>query len=137
MANWQRWLPALLLAVGAMGNSVLLARRATSTPLVGPIESVAVTSLGLPGTDIVIDTAQRRVAGMTNYVLREFTPPGEGTFSIYVGYYDEQHQGKSIHSPKNCLPGGGWEPVEAGTLVIPTANGPATVNRFRVAQAGK
>ncbi len=126
----------MLFAAGAMGNSVLLARRATSTPLVGPIESVAVTALGVPGKDIVIDTAEQRVAGMTSYVQREFTPPGHDSFSIYVGYYDEQHQGKTIHSPKNCLPGGGWEPVEAGTLVIPTANGPATVNRYRVARAG-
>lgn len=137
MADWQRWIPASLLAVGALGNSVLLARRADSTPLIGPIESVAVTALGLPGTTIIIDTAEQRVAGMTSYVLREFTPPGEGAFSIYVGYYDEQHQGKTIHSPKNCLPGGGWEPVEAGTLTIATASGSATVNRYRVAQAGK
>ncbi len=139
MAKWQRWIPASLFAVGALGNGVLLARRALSTPLVGPIESVAVTALGLPGTAVVIDTVEQRVAGMTSYVLREFTPPGQeqGTFSIYVGYYDEQHQGKSIHSPKNCLPGGGWEPVEAGTLVISTPTGPATVNRYRVAQAGK
>ncbi len=120
-----------------MGNSVLLARRAASTPLTGPIESVAVTALGLPGISIVIDSAEQRVAGMTSYVLREFTPPGQGTFSIYVGYYDEQHQGKSIHSPKNCLPGAGWEPVEAGTLAIPTPSGPVVVNRYRVAQAGK
>ena len=137
MASWQRWIPVFLFAAGAMGNSVLLARRAASTPLVGPIESVAVTALGLPGTDVIIDTVEQRVAGMTNYVLREFTPPGQGTFSIYVGYYDEQHQGKSIHSPKNCLPGGGWEPVEAGTLAIPTADGAVTVNRYRVAQAGR
>ena len=136
MRNWQRWIPAVLFAVGAMGNSVLLARRAASTPLVGPIESVAVTALGLPGTSVVIDSAEQRVAGMTSYVLREFTPPGQGTFSIYVGYYDEQHQGKSIHSPKNCLPGAGWEPVEAGTLAIPTPSGTGPVNRYRVAQAG-
>lgn len=137
MLNWHRWIPAVVLASGAIVNSVLVARRAESTPLVGPIESVAVTALGLRGTAVAIDTAQQRVAGMTSYVLRQFPMSGTDSFSIYVGYYDEQHQGKSIHSPKNCLPAGGWEPVEAGTLVIPTPSGPVTVNRYRVAQAGK
>jgi EpsI family protein len=74
---------------------------------------------------------------MTSYVMREFTPPGKEAFNIYVGYYDEQHQGKTIHSPKNCLPAGGWEPVEAGTLTLDTPQGPVTVNRYRVAQRGK
>jgi EpsI family protein len=55
---------------------------------------------------------------------------------VYVGYYDEQRQGKSIHSPKNCLPGDGWEPVESGAVTIATAAGSVTVNRYRVAKEG-
>jgi EpsI family protein len=137
MRSWQRWIPAGLLAAGALGNNILVGRRAESTPLVGPIESVAVSALGLPGTSIPIDSAQQKVAGMTTFTYRSFTPPGAEAFTIYVGYYDEQHQGKTIHSPKNCLPAGGWEPVEKGTLAVMTAAGEVKVNRYRVAQQGK
>ncbi len=52
------------------------------------------------------------------------------------GYYDEQHQGKSIHSPKNCLPAGGWEPVQSGSTTIETPTGPVTINRYRIANGG-
>ena len=69
---------------------------------------------------------------MRDYASREWH-----SFSVYVGYYDEQRQGKSIHSPKNCLPGDGWEPVEAGVTVISTPAGTITVNRYRVAKPGQ
>ncbi len=35
-----------------------------------------------------------------------------------------------MHSPKNCLPGGGWEPLASQTAIISTASGAATVNRY-------
>jgi EpsI family protein len=49
---------------------------------------------------------------------------------VYVGYYDRQLQGKTIHSPKNCLPGAGWEAVSAGERTLSTALGPVKVNRY-------
>ncbi len=29
--------------------------------------------------------------------------------NLYMAYYREQHSGQSVHSPKTCIPGGGWE----------------------------
>lgn len=137
MRSWQRWIPGGVLACGVLLNSTILARRATSTPLVGPITSVAPVALGLAGRDTTVDEESRRVAGMTSYVLRNYeSPDGATRFSIYVGYYDEQHQGKSVHSPKNCLPGSGWEPVEQGPITLQSTVGPVTINRYRVAQQG-
>jgi EpsI family protein len=51
-------------------------------------------------------------------------------FSIYVGYYDHQTQGKTIHSPKNCLPGSGWEALAQAERQVPTPGGRETVNRY-------
>jgi len=28
---------------------------------------------------------------------------------LYIGYYNSQKEGDLIHSPKNCMPGSGWE----------------------------
>ena len=49
---------------------------------------------------------------------------------MYVGYYDQQTQGQTIHSPKNCLPGAGWEPLASSPLTIGIATGAVTVNRY-------
>ena len=32
----------------------------------------------------------------------------DGAYNIYIGYYDTQSADKVPHSPKACLPGGGW-----------------------------
>lgn len=136
MSSMQRWIPAIILASGCLLNSALIARRADSTPLRAPIATVAPVLLGARGVDDTVDTEQRKVAGMSSYMLREYQPDGYLPFSVYVGYYDEQHQGKSIHSPKNCLPGGGWEPVESGATTIATPSRPVTVNRYRIANNG-
>lgn len=52
------------------------------------------------------------------------------TFSVYVGYYESQTQGKTIHSPKNCLPGAGWEALTSRREAIHTAAGVVPVNRY-------
>jgi len=43
-----------------------------------------------------------------------------------------QRKGADFHSPKNCLPGGGWEPVEASriTIDLPHPQPPIMVNRY-------
>ena len=44
---------------------------------------------------------------VSEYVLREYKN-GHDSVVLYVGYYSTQREGAQIHSPKHCLPGGGW-----------------------------
>jgi EpsI family protein len=87
------------------------------------------------GEDVQLSEEVRRVAGVSDYVLRVYSSPdstGDASvaFSIYLGYYREQSRGKTIHSPKNCLPGAGWEPLASRTELISTAMDTVTVNRY-------
>jgi len=57
---------------------------------------------------------------------------------LYIGYYKDQRSGDRIHSPKNCLPGSGWEPVHSTRVQIGSVNGlPVLVNEYLVAQGAK
>jgi len=71
--------------------------------------------------------------GADDYINRVYvgsTPPIE----LFIGYYKDQRSGDRIHSPKNCLPGSGWEPVHSTTVQIGSANGvPVLVNGYLVA----
>ena len=40
---------------------------------------------------------------------------------LFVAYFKTQRTGQSPHSPKNCLPGSGWEPEATGFLDVPVA----------------
>ena len=39
-------------------------------------------------------------------------------FQLYIGYYTSQKNGDTIHSPKNCLPGAGWDPIHSEYIAI-------------------
>ena len=76
------------------------------------------------------------VLGVDEYVTRAYftTNRLEGV-GLYVGYYQSQRQGDTMHSPLNCLPGAGWEPVSNGhlTMNVPGQGGatrPIEVNRY-------
>ncbi len=44
---------------------------------------------------------------VTDYVNRVYRK-GDKIINIYIGYYSYQKEHAQIHSPKHCLPGGGW-----------------------------
>jgi EpsI family protein len=106
-------------------------RDQVAVPLAGPIGSVLDHVDGYRIEEQHVSDEERRVAGMTDYVARIYwRPDSTAAFTTYVGYYDQQTQGKSMHSPKNCLPGAGWEILRGGTATITAADGPHVVNRY-------
>ena len=68
---------------------------------------------------------------VNDYVMRRYVDEGQSIW-LYMGYWQTQRKGAQIHSPKNCLPGAGWEPVEAKMLDIPLGSerSPIRVNRY-------
>ena len=50
-------------------------------------------------------------------------PIGSCCVGLYIGYYGSQRQGDTMHSPLNCLPGAGWEPLSNTTIPIPGRRG--------------
>jgi EpsI family protein len=75
-----------------------------------------------------------RVLGVDDYVTRVYYDPQHSALGLYIGYYQSQRQGDSIHSPLNCLPGAGWEPMKSGYMTIPVSDGKTardvSVNRY-------
>jgi EpsI family protein len=74
----------------------------------------------------------RNVLKASDYVMRRYDDAGRSA-SLFIGYWDSQRKGAQPHSPKNCLPGSGWEPLEMSRIPIPlSAGGTLTVNRFLI-----
>ncbi|MEA2626983.1 MAG: hypothetical protein QOD06_3028 [Candidatus Binatota bacterium] len=55
----------------------------------------------------------------TDYLMRRYQHPSGASLWLYIGYWATQRKGAQVHSPKNCLPGGGWEPLEASRVQLP------------------
>jgi EpsI family protein len=58
------------------------------------------------------------VLGVDEYVNRRYRSAA-GDLGLYIGFYESQRQGDTIHSPMNCLPGAGWQPVSSEHVDIP------------------
>ena len=85
--------------------------------------------------DGVIDQESLDILKADDILNRVYTRGAQGAY-LFVAAFRSQRTGKTPHSPKNCLPGGGWTPLSSGEIAIDTgsakANGPITVNRFVV-----
>ena len=71
--------------------------------------------------------------GADDYTNREYFGGGR-PIELFIGYYKDQRSGDAIHSPKNCLPGSGWEPVRSARIQIGSPDKPVTVNEYIVQQ---
>ncbi len=128
MSAWKAWSPAAVLVAGSA--LVLGQRDQMAVPLAQPLATVEANFSGFTSKDLTIDTTQQKIAGMTNYLMRIFKRDTLDVMSLYVGYYDYQQQGKSIHSPKNCLPGAGWEPMAQSIVAVTVDGVDHPVNRY-------
>jgi EpsI family protein len=55
----------------------------------------------------------------------------EPHMELFVAYFPTQRTGSTIHSPKNCLPGSGWVPVESVQVPLRRPDGTVvSVNRY-------
>jgi len=48
------------------------------------------------------------VLGVDDSFLCDYWSPDGKNINLYIGYYASQREGDIIHSPKNCMPGAGW-----------------------------
>lgn len=133
------WAPAVLLGGGALLVTLGVKTQRT-LDLREPLGATVPLQLGgLPGEDRRLSDIEARVAGVSAYLLRSYhdstaadTTAARAGFLLYVGYYDQQTQGKTIHSPKNCLPGAGWEALTSSVAMVETDAGRVPVNRYLI-----
>jgi EpsI family protein len=88
---------------------------------------------GYSGTDGAISEAESRVAGFSEALLRTYHHSQDADslwFSLFIAYYDQQMHGKTIHSPKNCLPGSGWEALASREVTLIMGSDTVPVNRY-------
>ncbi len=46
---------------------------------------------------------------LDDYLLADYANGGGAPVNLYIAYYNSQRKGEAVHSPRSCLPGGGWQ----------------------------
>jgi exosortase D (VPLPA-CTERM-specific) len=60
-----------------------------------------------------------RKLGMDDYLMVNYKHPNQRLpVNLYIAYYSSQRKGVSPHSPRVCIPGGGWEISELKRIEV-------------------
>jgi EpsI family protein len=73
--------------------------------------------------EMPFDQDTLKILGVTDYINRVYYSPAQGDLGLMVEYFRTQRTGAAIHSPKNCLPGAGWQPTQSEIYQLPLDDG--------------
>ncbi len=131
-----RFLPMAILLIT---TAVFLQARARGEffPSRQPLQTFPQELGSWDGTDVPIPEESLQVLGPGDYMLRAYEDQDTAQPPVYlfIAYIPTQRAGDTIHSPKNCLPGHGWSPVQSGRITLSSPeHAPFPVNRYVIAK---
>lgn len=87
--------------------------------------------------DYIEDRGVLKSLAADDYLLANYRNTDDGSLvGLWIAYYEEQRKARAVHSPRACLPGGGWRIESYGedTLTDVAQSGKSsTINRAVIA----
>jgi EpsI family protein len=118
----------VLARFSALRNSQPLARPLTAIP--ARLEPwIGVDDTPLP------NTIQASLAA-SSYLTRTYRY-GPREMNLFIAYYANQRAGESMHSPKYCMPGGGWELMDTGNAEVISDGRRFSINNYTLYKSGE
>jgi EpsI family protein len=121
-AGVRYWAMLAVLVAAACGLGFL--SHGEATPQARPLSEFPKQIAGYTSVaEIPLDTPTLQLLGLTDYINRVYASPSQGQLGLFIEYFSTQRTGATIHSPKNCLPGAGWQPTQVGIYQMKVADG--------------
>ncbi len=68
---------------------------------------------------VIEDREVLKTLAADDYLLADYRNTEDGSrVGLWIAYYDEQRKGRAVHSPRACLPGGGWRIESYGEYTL-------------------
>jgi EpsI family protein len=102
-----------------------------------PLASFPLRLGGWTGSDLPMAPDTLAILGPGEFVFRDYGNNSEDTppVNLLIAYFPTQEAGDAIHSPKHCLPGNGWAPVESSRMVLTLpGHAPFPANHYVIAK---
>jgi EpsI family protein len=114
-----------------------VASRAEATPPVAPLNSFA-NGIGewSKTREFPLEKEEADVLRADDTTNRIYANPQGTEASLFIAFFKTQRYGQSPHSPKNCLPGAGWQYNQDRKLpiAVPGLAEPIRVNEYVIAR---
>jgi EpsI family protein len=133
--RWSHSVGVLLLLSGTLVASKVTSHR-LAVNLSKELETIPLEMSGFTGTnnpplqDNVLNELKAN-----SYLTRTYRSVDLAA-DLFIAFYAQQRAGESMHSPKHCLPGSGWEIWDYATTTISVENHRFVVNQYSIDRDG-
>jgi EpsI family protein len=89
------------------------------------------------GENIPMDKEVLAILGPGDFLLRDYHTDSDDlpNVNLFIAYFRSQRAGDTIHSPKHCLPGAGWLPLDSRRIMLTLPeHKPFPANRYVIAR---
>jgi EpsI family protein len=100
-------------------------------PLRAPLDSISIELAGWKMA--AVEELSPRQLTATSYLARTYIKEGQ-QLGLLIAHHDSHQAGVSEHTPKNCLPGDGWEIWKSGYASIVYDGRPVVVNKYNISR---
>jgi EpsI family protein len=131
-----RYICTVLLLGATLGAYALTERRPPEF-LAMPLDTIdkQIAGWSMTGDEPLTQGVLGRLQ-LTSYVSRIYQKGGT-KLGMFVAYYAQQRAGESMHSPKHCLPGSGWEIWKHGSALVPVNGRQIEINQYSIQNSGQ
>jgi EpsI family protein len=82
------------------------------------------------GFSSLLDPGTEKDLALDDYILSDYHRRDGGMVNLYVAYFASQRNGGTLHSPRNCIPGGGWQIAEGREIDYANGGESQPLNRI-------
>lgn len=133
--SWRFPLTILLLAATLAASS--WSERRHPYYLRAPLDRIASRLAGWTAVqNQSLDPLDLKTLRPTSYLARVYQKQNRN-LSLFIAFYAQQRAGESMHSPKHCLPGSGWEIWQYGSTLVPVGLCRIKVNHYSIQKFGE
>jgi EpsI family protein len=131
-------MPRLIIVLLLLGVTLFLLHTTSGThrtPILKPLSTFPVqlnswkTISSRKSSDAVI-----KILGVDDYIEYNYANSAGGVVNFYAAFYESVGTGGGYHSPKNCIPGGGWgiDSVKTIDVQLLPGSAPVTVSEMLI-----
>jgi exosortase D (VPLPA-CTERM-specific) len=133
------WLASVVVLVLATVGSLIIAQRTETVAQRESLEAFPMQHGDWFGKSIPLEKQIIETLKFTDYANVNYAIPDDRMpVNFYAAYYASQRKGEAVHSPRSCIPGGGWRIESVKRQAVPDvtrADGQALeVNRVIIAK---
>jgi EpsI family protein len=128
----------VLLLVGLAGGwSAALRHGAAEPPGAPRLAALASRPAAWSSEDLPLDAPSSKVLGADATLRRVYRNREGAEVTVFLAYFARQQVNSQIHSPRNCLPGGGWNVERFRPVAGVPGCGEGRIASLRIGRAGK